>query len=338
MAVPVTTHERSKEANGCLAQGGTKGGVVEQFDAKPKTDGASRSFSDQSPSGTAALVEAGAPAAIGLGNDEVHCRGVADVGGDVVGEKFQGDKKHHTGGIVEHGKFSSSSPAVATSNSVTSATHEGGGTDQLPYQQESTVIESARGGNCDGEGERRSGKRSCPKKESRAAVTKDAHDERSSTSLPAPASTNTAAVDDVSFKFSSKERNLRRTRSFDGMLQCGRKTAGTGGQAGGRDKWAGQHALPSGGWAKDGLNHRTANHSGDAAGAVHACAASIGFPGENGRWHQGIGVVGVEGDCGVEDGRGSGSGPTTADLFKDDGLKEAFAARGRHKKHPVKAR
>ena len=75
-----------------------------------------------------------------------------------------------------------------------------------------------------------------------------------------------------------------------------------------------------------------------------------GFVGDIGRWQQRLGIA-VESDGGGGSGeptggaaRGSPCGPPSAtvttakDLMDDSVLKEAFAARGRHKKSPVLAR
>lgn len=151
----------------------------------------------------------------------------------------------------------------------------------------------------------------------------------------------------------STSRGIRRSRSFDGTVQHKSKVARTAfvasgicrrrGVGGGVDG-TGEHALPGGGWANGGVDHRTPPKSSSAEFAQAAAVAgggAIGLAGESGRWHPGIGVIGVEdGECGVAARlEGNFVPPVGAtELLKDEGLKEAFAARGRHKKGPVLAR
>lgn len=71
-----------------------------------------------------------------------------------------------------------------------------------------------------------------------------------------------------------------------------------------------------------------------------------GFVGNVGRWQQRLGIS-VESECSGLEGGAAGEGvrrplsatvTTAKDLMEDSLLKEAFAARGRHKKSPVLAR
>lgn len=170
-----------------------------------------------------------------------------------------------------------------------------------------------------------------------------------STVTPCPVAATSTRLDR-----SSTSCGIRRSRSFDRVVQqkskvarpavvasrvCRRRGIEDGGSDG-----RGEHALPGGGWAKGGIDYRTSPKSSSAHFAQEAAAAGgieIGLVGESGRWYPGIGVIGgKDGECGVATGSMGNSGPPVLamELLNDEGLKEAFAARGRHQKTPVLAR
>lgn len=75
--------------------------------------------------------------------------------------------------------------------------------------------------------------------------------------------------------------------------------------------------------------------------ALSTGATKDGFEGNAGRWQQRLGIT-VEGDISGPGESGGDEGTheatTARDLMEDAALREAFAARSRHKKSPVLAR
>lgn len=81
----------------------------------------------------------------------------------------------------------------------------------------------------------------------------------------------------------------------------------------------------------------------NSLGVLSTGTTKDGFTGNAGRWQQRLGIT-VEGNSSSpgENGGDEGTPPheatTARELMEDAALREAFAARGRHKKSPVLAR